>query len=69
MLSYKLLVSAVWGFETIHQALITHTIYYYLITNYNNPNALDHLVWYGEVHRSILLEVLFNVSAMSINWS
>ncbi|KAF9057471.1 hypothetical protein BJ165DRAFT_35260 [Panaeolus papilionaceus] len=50
----KALVSAVWIFETIHQALISHTLYHYVVTNYNNPDSLSRMVW------SILLEVLFN---------
>ncbi|KDR83472.1 hypothetical protein GALMADRAFT_132917 [Galerina marginata CBS 339.88] len=50
----KALVGAICIFETIHQALISHTVYYYLITNYNNPGILNNIVW------SILLEVLFN---------
>ncbi|KAF9483932.1 hypothetical protein BDN70DRAFT_873049 [Pholiota conissans] len=50
----KALVGSIWFFETVHQALISHTVYYYVVTNYNNPNVLDKIVW------SILLEVLFN---------
>ncbi|KAF8812047.1 hypothetical protein BYT27DRAFT_7088201 [Phlegmacium glaucopus] len=48
----KLLVSAVMFFDTIHQALITHTVYTYTITNWGNPAELQKLVW--------LVEVLFN---------
>ncbi|CAA7260282.1 unnamed protein product [Cyclocybe aegerita] len=50
----KTLVATVCAFETVHQALISHTVYYYVITNYNNPIRLEDMVW------SILLEVLFN---------
>nr|GAT53810.1 predicted protein [Mycena chlorophos] len=50
----KTLVCVCLAFDTIHQALISHTVYFYAITNYNNPEALERLVW------SILLEVLFN---------
>ncbi|KAJ3514888.1 hypothetical protein NLJ89_g2112 [Agrocybe chaxingu] len=50
----KALVATVCAFETVHQALISHTVYYYVITNYNNPIRLEDMVW------SILLEVLFN---------
>ncbi|KAF8165087.1 hypothetical protein B0H34DRAFT_222439 [Crassisporium funariophilum] len=50
----KALVSAVWTFDTIHQILISHTVYHYVISNYNNPVVLSDMVW------SILLEVLFN---------
>ncbi|PPQ75535.1 hypothetical protein CVT26_012525 [Gymnopilus dilepis] len=42
----KTLVSAVWIFETVHQALISHTVYHYVITNYNNADTLGYIVWY-----------------------
>ncbi|KAJ6478518.1 hypothetical protein C8R47DRAFT_634464 [Mycena vitilis] len=50
----KLLVGAVMIFDTVHQALISHTVYTYLITNYNNSGELNQIVW------SLLVEVLFN---------
>ncbi|TFK29252.1 hypothetical protein FA15DRAFT_632122 [Coprinopsis marcescibilis] len=50
----KSLVGAVWLFDTVHQILISHTVYHYVISNYDNPSNLGNLVW------SILLEVLFN---------
>ncbi|KAJ7493307.1 hypothetical protein B0H11DRAFT_956795 [Mycena galericulata] len=50
----KFLVGAVMVFDTVHQALISHTVYTYLITNYNNAAELKEIVW------SLLVEVLFN---------
>lgn len=50
----KLLVAAVMVFDTVHQALITHTVYTYTITNWGNVDILGLLVW------SLLVEVLFN---------
>ncbi|GLB41510.1 hypothetical protein LshimejAT787_1001100 [Lyophyllum shimeji] len=50
----KILVGAVMTFDTIHQILISHTVYTYVITNYDNPAHLGNLVW------SLLVEVLFN---------
>ncbi|OCH93576.1 hypothetical protein OBBRIDRAFT_832509 [Obba rivulosa] len=50
----KLLVSAVWVFDTVHQVLITHTVYTYVITNFGNDMVLGTLVW------SLIVEVLFN---------
>jgi hypothetical protein len=50
----KLLVAAVLTFDTVHQVLITHTVYTYLVTNFSNPVELGNLVW------SLLVEVLFN---------
>ncbi|KAI0714872.1 hypothetical protein C8Q76DRAFT_728532 [Earliella scabrosa] len=49
----KALVAAVWFTDTCHQALISHTIYWYLVTMYGDPNALFRLV------NTILIEVLF----------
>ncbi|KAJ3862835.1 hypothetical protein EV359DRAFT_82961 [Lentinula novae-zelandiae] len=48
------LVGLVVFFDFVHQALISHTVYYYLILNYANPSALSLAVW------SLLAEVLFN---------
>ncbi|KIM39498.1 hypothetical protein M413DRAFT_446993 [Hebeloma cylindrosporum] len=50
----KLLVAAVVTFDTIHQILITHTVYWYNVTNWGNPPALELIVW------SMLVEVIFN---------
>ncbi|KAJ8086184.1 hypothetical protein PM082_005007 [Marasmius tenuissimus] len=50
----KFLVFVVWIFDSIHQALVSHTVYFYVITNFANYAAQANLVW------SILLEVLFN---------
>jgi len=50
----KALVASVFAFDTVHQILISHTVYYYLISNYDKPVVLADMVW------SILLEVLFN---------
>ncbi|PIL36727.1 hypothetical protein GSI_00416 [Ganoderma sinense ZZ0214-1] len=52
-LSIKLLVGAVTASDTIHQALITHSIYWYLVTEYGNPRSLALLV------KSIVVEVIF----------
>ncbi|KAF9218906.1 hypothetical protein BS17DRAFT_790486 [Gyrodon lividus] len=43
--SLKWLVAFMWILETIHMALSIHFIEYYLIINFNNPSALDHVVW------------------------
>ncbi|KLO12346.1 hypothetical protein SCHPADRAFT_905150 [Schizopora paradoxa] len=50
----KLLVVLVWLLDTAHQALISHTAYSYLITNYANPVYLGHIV------RSLVVMVQFS---------
>lgn len=48
-----LLVSAVITFDTIHQALITHTVYSYTVSNWGNTHFLERLV------RTLLVEIIF----------
>ncbi|KAI0773818.1 hypothetical protein C8Q74DRAFT_1200479 [Fomes fomentarius] len=50
----KMLVTVVWATDSIHQALISHTIYWYLVKEYGNINALSLL------NKTIVTEVLFN---------
>ncbi|KIK62648.1 hypothetical protein GYMLUDRAFT_42096 [Collybiopsis luxurians FD-317 M1] len=50
----RTLVGAVIVFDMVHQALISHTVYYYLVSNYGDPSTLSKVVW------SLLAEVLFN---------
>ncbi|KDR81049.1 hypothetical protein GALMADRAFT_153413 [Galerina marginata CBS 339.88] len=52
--SLKALVGAVMFFDTVHQILITHTVYTYTVTNWGNPEQLGLIVW------SMLVEVVFN---------
>ncbi|KDQ32916.1 hypothetical protein PLEOSDRAFT_1098904 [Pleurotus ostreatus PC15] len=47
------IVLAVWVFDTLHQALITHTVYHYVISNYFNPTALGNMIWQEYPARSI----------------
>jgi len=50
----RFLVGTVLALDTIHQALISHTIYTYTITNFGNPASLKTVVWSNSV------EVIFN---------
>ncbi|KAF9035624.1 hypothetical protein BJ165DRAFT_1533605 [Panaeolus papilionaceus] len=50
----KTLVGVVTLFDTVHQVLITHTMYQYLITGWGDQKMLQKLVW------SLIVEVLFN---------
>ncbi|KAA1465967.1 hypothetical protein DENSPDRAFT_4150 [Dentipellis sp. KUC8613] len=50
----KTLVLAVFISDTVHQALITQSIYEYLVTHYFDPTYL------GLINRTLLIEVLFN---------
>jgi len=50
----RLLVAAVLVSDSVHQALITHTVYTYLVTDFGVYGDLTKLVW------SLIVEVLFN---------
>jgi hypothetical protein len=50
----KYLVGMVVLFDVVHQALISHTVYYYVVTNWGSEAVLATVVW------SLLAEVLFN---------
>ncbi|PIL31360.1 hypothetical protein GSI_06059 [Ganoderma sinense ZZ0214-1] len=50
----RLLVLAVLITDTIHQALISHTVYWYFVTTYGDPAAL------GLLSPTIIVEVFFN---------
>jgi len=45
----KILVFALWIFDTTQLALSTTAMYWYLITNYDNTPALDRLTWSMEL--------------------
>ncbi|TFY66766.1 hypothetical protein EVG20_g4333 [Dentipellis fragilis] len=53
-LSTRLLVGLVWLCETIHQVLISHAVYSYVVTNYANPSFLQQLIW------SATVEIIFH---------
>jgi hypothetical protein len=50
----KLLVAGALVSDTCHQALITHTVYTYLVTDFGDLSALGEIVW------SLIVEVFFN---------
>ncbi|PAV15923.1 hypothetical protein PNOK_0878100 [Pyrrhoderma noxium] len=52
----KLFVFLVWALDTVHQALILHAGYVYLITNYANPTFIANIV--------ITLEVMVVISGL-----
>ncbi|KAJ8584406.1 hypothetical protein M405DRAFT_826879 [Rhizopogon salebrosus TDB-379] len=52
---YKLAVIWLWVLDALHLALITHCVYYYLVTNYANFTALTEIVW------SFKLQIVFDV--------
>ncbi|KAL5482979.1 hypothetical protein ACEPAI_9574 [Sanghuangporus weigelae] len=49
----KSLVAVVWTLDTVHQGLITHSVYKYLITEYGN------LVYLNTIVETLLVEIYF----------
>ncbi|EIN10069.1 hypothetical protein PUNSTDRAFT_133835 [Punctularia strigosozonata HHB-11173 SS5] len=41
----KSLIGMLWFMDSLHLALTTHAMYFYLINNYDNPSALKFPVW------------------------
>ncbi|KAG2069955.1 hypothetical protein BDR04DRAFT_1100861 [Suillus decipiens] len=60
---YKLTAIYLWIFDALHLALIIHCMYYYLVINYANVNALTEIVWSFKL--SVVIEV-FIVYAVHI---
>lgn len=50
----KTLVFGVFASDTVHQALITHSAYVYLVSDIGSATGLEDIVW------SLIVEVLFN---------
>jgi hypothetical protein len=43
-------IGLLWFMDALHLALTTHAVYFYCISNYNNPSALQSPVWYVVSH-------------------
>ncbi|KAI6139611.1 hypothetical protein EDD17DRAFT_1770505 [Pisolithus thermaeus] len=43
----KLVVAAVWIFDTLHVSFVCHMLYYYLIVNYGVPASLEYIIWFA----------------------
>jgi hypothetical protein len=56
----KILVTVIWILDSLHMALISMTIYHYLVSNYNNPSAL------GVGHWSLFVSIVVNIVIASI---
>ncbi|KAJ8590751.1 hypothetical protein M405DRAFT_815512 [Rhizopogon salebrosus TDB-379] len=61
---YKLVVVWLWILDALHLALITHCVYYYLVTNYDNISALTEIVWSFKLHVVIDVAIIYGVHAL-----
>ncbi|KAL5526905.1 hypothetical protein ACEPAF_8632 [Sanghuangporus sanghuang] len=41
----KFLVLSIWSLDTFHAVLVSHAMYFYLVSNYNSPLALQDHTW------------------------
>ncbi|KAF8871071.1 hypothetical protein BD779DRAFT_1454541, partial [Infundibulicybe gibba] len=55
----RCLVGTVILFDTVHQILISHTVYTYLIKNYGNVEQLNTLIWYVLIESYLSLRTCF----------
>ena len=59
-------VAVVWLLDTVHQALITHSVYIYLVTHYADPDELKIVVPTLMVRLHILLVPLAFSPVLSV---
>lgn len=75
----KLLVAAIWTLDTAHMALVSISMYYYLVTNYANPQALavGHWSLFTSVGMNVAIAFLvhifftvriFRLSSRRVRW-
>ncbi|OAX31956.1 hypothetical protein K503DRAFT_805635 [Rhizopogon vinicolor AM-OR11-026] len=64
MTSYKFLVIWLWMLDALHLALITHCVYYYLVTNYANISVLTEIVWSFKLHIVMCVIIVYGVHIM-----
>ncbi|TFK31124.1 hypothetical protein BDQ12DRAFT_308038 [Crucibulum laeve] len=41
----RIIVISLWIIDTFQHILVIHALYYYMVTNYGNPQALENSVW------------------------
>ncbi|KAG2358324.1 hypothetical protein BDR07DRAFT_1489602 [Suillus spraguei] len=65
MTFYKLAVIWLWILDALHLALIVHCIYYHLVINYANFDALIEIIWSSKL--SVVIEVLIIFSLLPLS--
>ncbi|KAG2065604.1 hypothetical protein BDR04DRAFT_162552 [Suillus decipiens] len=66
MAFYKLAVIWLWILDALHLALIVHCIYYYLVINYTNFDALIGIVWSFKLSIVIQVVLIYSVHLLYI---
>jgi len=60
----KLAVSWLWLLDAFHLALISHAVYFYLISNYANPLKLTYVVW--SFHLQLVVDMITIVTVQAL---
>ncbi|KAI6021733.1 hypothetical protein BKA83DRAFT_4286646 [Pisolithus microcarpus] len=55
-LAIRFLVACVWILDTLHFSFMCHFLYYYLVTNYENPTSFLYTVW--SLQASVLVHAI-----------
>ncbi|KAG2355648.1 hypothetical protein BDR07DRAFT_1613545 [Suillus spraguei] len=62
----KLAVIWLWTFDALHTALIVHCIYYYLVINYTDFDALVGIVWSFKLSIAIEFVLIYSVHLLYV---
>lgn len=60
----KLSVCWLWSLDALHVGLCAHIVYYYLVANYMNPEALIDIVWSFKAEISVVCVVTVSVQTL-----
>ncbi|KAG2038663.1 hypothetical protein BDR03DRAFT_999227 [Suillus americanus] len=61
---YKLAVICLWILDALHLALIIHCVYYYLVSNYANVDALTEIVWSFKLQIVVEVFIIYGVHVL-----
>ncbi|KAG2343287.1 hypothetical protein BDR05DRAFT_1059768 [Suillus weaverae] len=63
---YKLAVIWLWILDALHLALIVHCVYYYLVINYTNVDALTEIVWSFKLQIIVDVLIIYGVHLLYV---
>ncbi|KAH7908049.1 hypothetical protein BJ138DRAFT_1208744 [Hygrophoropsis aurantiaca] len=61
---FSIAVCWLWFLDAFHLILITHLIYYYLVTNYFNPPVLPVIVWSFKLQAVVQVLVVYSIHCL-----
>lgn len=63
-LLYKYSVGILWLLDTFHLMLVIHAVYFYVVTNFGNPDNLDYIVWSVKLQMPINVVIVVMVQSL-----